>query len=320
MRKAIIVALLATMLASTASATIVVFDVNVGDLNRGAGFVGGSDWNIHFRVYDDNVESMSGSDYNLTIWYKTGLGGTLREIVSDVNLGDANTLHGNGYCDRNISSFAQTGGAHCQYNWNDVNQVALADGNYYIDVNVALVTDVTNWLVYDHNADTNYSFYLDNTPPHCELEKQRGSEYKWILSGESDAEVVGSTTTLYYSEVTANRTPNYVTTAGTLGSSVIEFFERGKYDYACYVIDDAGNRGATKEYTVEYPPAGGVVVVQPGGGGGGAVAGAIQAIALPDLSTVASDPVGFATANPAFVGIVAVAAYLLFFNKKKRRG
>lgn len=320
LKKAILLALLTMAFIGKTNAAMTIIDINVSDINGGAGFVGSADVNIEWVLYDSNAGSMHGYDFNVDIYYSTSPGTQSNVVVADLNLGDINK--NNGYC-RNYAAFGSTTRMHCEYTWSSTSMNSITDGNYYIDINASIYNHNAGFQVLsDVNQDTNFSFYLDNTTPTCRVvQLQSGKAFQWYIEGEESAsEARGGQTTLYYSEQKVQGgvtpSPSYSTMTGSLGI-VADELNIGTWDYRCYAVDDAGNTGtASSKKLITYPLEGAAVVVS---GGGAAIAQAIQSIIPVDFGTVTTNPVGFVTANPLFVLIVAAAAYLLFAKGGKKR-
>ncbi len=147
---AILIAMAATVSAGAAlnqPQTDINFVVNYGYASTGA-------LDINFNILDLNV-SANATDSNLSIaiYYSTSAGG-LDNLIYDGNIVDA-VISCNGTTDFTTMT-------NCGYSWLDVNNVA--DGNYYIDINISDF-NVGTEQVQDSNVGSSlYTFKFESTP------------------------------------------------------------------------------------------------------------------------------------------------------------
>ena len=103
---------------------------------------------IDFNVQDADITSNADGNLFLDIYYSSTQFGFENAVISDGNLFDSSTFT----CDD--TDFSDS--THCTYTW-DIS--AVADGNYFIDLNVHDDSDA-------NAIDTSdYSIMVDNTPP-----------------------------------------------------------------------------------------------------------------------------------------------------------
>jgi len=258
MRKVLVI-LLSFLFIATANA-LMVTDVNVSKMDGGGGFLT-TDTNINFTVWDDNTEVMAGIDYVVDIYYSTAKGGTDNLIVNDLNLGDVNAT--SGYCLTPPATFGSATNTRCSYVWTASSINAISDGNYYIDVNLQTKIHTGGTSISSQNMDTNNSFYVDNTSPVCSIDKKRGNQFQWQIDKETEAQSVGSQTTVYYRK---NERDSYQTLTfdGSTTYSDDHFkIQTGRQKYSCYGVDTAGNVGSTTTREIEYPGDSGQVIIGP---------------------------------------------------------
>ena len=297
------------LLAITVNADIMVTDVNVSKDTNGAGYLGSGDTNISFLVRDDNATcTMATTRYDVNIYYSSTKGAHTTTIVADLNLGDVN--ESSGYCLTSIAAGCSTAPAKCSYVWTSAAIDAIADGNYFIDVNVQARVSDANFPIYDQNMDSNHSFYIDNTTPECVWERRVGNKFAWISDNDDEAVARGSRTTLYYT--TDEQTYSSALLSQEFPQTLELSYSSGEHDYYCYAVDSAGNTSATTEKLDLRHPEGVTVAV---GGAGAASVSPVAGLAANLPETIA----GFPTPIVIIVGIVVVVLISGGGKSKRRR-
>ncbi|MDP6671146.1 MAG: hypothetical protein QGI60_05015 [archaeon] len=155
--KIIVAGLFLLMLSGIANAAITVAVVSPTDLN----YTKDATLAIVFTVLDSNNER---DDYNASIYYSTVQGQQTTTIVTDLNLAAGVEGGATTNCNGTNTAFDTTART-CFYTWDTS---AIADTNYYIDVNVyAILATCNEGLICvqdDKNADSG-TFVLDKTAP-----------------------------------------------------------------------------------------------------------------------------------------------------------
>lgn len=310
---ALITALIALFLASTASAKSGVIDeIVVRDVNLGTGtthFVT-TDVNIEFLVRDTNA-SAAFATYFLDATYSTAKGGTTNKIVDDLNLGTEGET--TGYCAVAITNTFKK----CQIVWADANIAAISDGNYFIDINVISMFDFNANGLWDNrisdgnhlgdgNMDSNGSYYIDNTAPSCELEDKPGNQFRWVVKNESEPLSKGGTVTFYYRRDNDDSYTSSTTAIMFADQGQEDHYLVGDHEYSCYVTDKVGNTSLTYKNEIRYPKEGSAVSI------GGGIAPSVAAI-------MAGIPQEIAGVPTPLVAIVAVIAYIFLSKGKKKK-
>ncbi|MFH1224321.1 MAG: hypothetical protein V1676_00785 [Candidatus Diapherotrites archaeon] len=188
-------------------------DVNVtspSDANYLSQYTGGYDHNISLVF---SVMDAEGDELNADLYYSTSAGDFTTAIINDLNLND----HANNAA-LSCDDVDWTDATTCVFDWN---VSAIADGNYFIDLNVFDTSDLNK---VDSSA---VSFYIDNTEPSTSWDGNR----TWSKHDQN--------ITLTCTDDTACASTKY--RLDTNGASVVSYGAWQTYTAAGISVTDDGN-------------------------------------------------------------------------------